>query len=194
MNRILVLILFCVIIIGSSCSKYRENNGESDYKTEGSIDEPDEITDGETGADTNDESSIDIQTETEDKIPANDSESQDAEEVISKNKVKIVYPNGDVYEGEMKKGMMDGYGIYTYANGDVYEGEFKENKQDGYGKLTSPNKFVYEGQMKKGMMDGYGIYTCLLYTSKDIEELVINRFRGTCRKYLVDINNQSIEF
>lgn len=39
MNRILVLILFCVIIIGSSCSKYRENNGESDYKTEGSIDE-----------------------------------------------------------------------------------------------------------------------------------------------------------
>ena len=30
------------------------------------------------------------------------------------------YQNGDIYDGDWKKGMKHGYGIYTYANGKRY--------------------------------------------------------------------------
>ena len=34
----------------------------------------------------------------------------------------LYYPNGNKYEGEWKNGLREGYGIYYYANGDRYEG------------------------------------------------------------------------
>lgn len=39
---------------------------------------------------------------------------------------KVVYSNGDVYEGETDKdtGLKDGWGLYIYANGEKYEGFF----------------------------------------------------------------------
>ena len=46
----------------------------------------------------------------------------------------MVYNNGDVYEGEWKKSMKEGKGIYYYKNGEegsVYEGEFHEDKRHG---------------------------------------------------------------
>jgi len=33
----------------------------------------------------------------------------------------MMYSNGDVYEGEMKKGCVTGCGIKRFANGDKYE-------------------------------------------------------------------------
>ena len=35
------------------------------------------------------------------------------------------YSNGDIYEGEFKNGLREGYGILYYSNGNKYEGEFK---------------------------------------------------------------------
>ena len=42
-------------------------------------------------------------------ISENDDLEIEAEAVIHENNVRIVYPNGDIYEGEMKNGMMDGF-------------------------------------------------------------------------------------
>ncbi|MBQ2135477.1 MAG: hypothetical protein II201_01170, partial [Clostridia bacterium] len=67
--------------------------------------------------------------------------------------------NGDVYEGNWKGGIMDGYGIHKCNNGDVYEGNWKGGIMDGYGIFKCNNGDVYEGNWKGGIMDGYGIYT-----------------------------------
>lgn len=48
---------------------------------------------------------------------------------------KKKYPNGDYYEGEMKKGVPHGFGKMTYVNGNTYEGAWKDGKY-GFGKMT----------------------------------------------------------
>ena len=39
------------------------------------------------------------------------------------------FPNGNVYEGEMKRGLMEGVGSMKYVTSSTYEGEWKEGKQ-----------------------------------------------------------------
>lgn len=54
-----------------------------------------------------------------------------------RQKAHYVSPDGDVYEGEMKNGKMDGKGKMIYANGDIYEGKWKWGFKWGKGKLIS---------------------------------------------------------
>ncbi|MDD3160786.1 MAG: hypothetical protein PHX49_02515 [Bacteroidales bacterium] len=65
----------------------------------------------------------------------------------------------DTYEGQFKKGLPDGIGIYTFgenltlggfvfAVGDTYEGAFKKGKFHGKGKITFVDK-------EKGVLEGY---------------------------------------
>eukprot|EP00978_Attheya_sp_CCMP212_P013942 scaffold35278_cov54-Attheya_sp.AAC.3 len=94
---------------------------------------------------------------------------------------KETFENGNMYEGEMKNGMMDGegtytevygryegnwkddkrdgQGTYTWANGGCYEGEFKNNMHHGNGKRVFVNGTIYEGNWKNNQKDGHGIYT-----------------------------------
>ncbi len=44
------------------------------------------------------------------------------------------FENGDAYEGDVKDGMPQGYGIYQYTNGDVFTGMFNNGKKEGKGK------------------------------------------------------------
>ena len=46
---------------------------------------------------------------------------------------RIIYPNGDKFEGTMVHGEMSGTGKITYANGDVYEGGMLKNRRIGKG-------------------------------------------------------------
>ena len=80
---------------------------------------------------------------------------------------KLEFPNGDVYEGEVKDEKMHGKGILTLSNGNEYEGKFKDNIiQDGT-TLTFEDihyyikgKSKYIGQYnKEGLPDGYGTFT-----------------------------------
>jgi len=34
--------------------------------------------------------------------------------------------NGDMYDGEWKKGVKHGWGRYAFANGDIYEGMWRD--------------------------------------------------------------------
>ncbi|MXX91038.1 MAG: hypothetical protein F4213_15405 [Boseongicola sp. SB0677_bin_26] len=37
----------------------------------------------------------------------------------------LSWPNGDRFEGEMRKGLPNGQGIHTFANGNAYKGRFR---------------------------------------------------------------------
>merc|ERR1712039_969025 len=50
-----------------------------------------------------------------------------------------------IYEGEFRKGKMDGEGIYHYANGRVYAGQWSQSQMNGHGKMTWPDGSVYSG-------------------------------------------------
>jgi hypothetical protein len=48
---------------------------------------------------------------------------------------KMVYPNGDIYEGEWTENLMQGEGSYTYKKtNDIYSGTWAGNKKNGEGR------------------------------------------------------------
>jgi DNA/RNA-binding domain of Phe-tRNA-synthetase-like protein len=63
-------------------------------------------------------------------------------------------------------------------------------RQSELGKLTLESTDVFFQLVGFDYGEGSSLYEAM----SDIENLIINRFHGTCRKYLVDINNPSIEF
>ena len=68
---------------------------------------------------------------------------------------KLTYSNGNVYEGEFKKGLPEGQGKQTFLSGDVYEGAFKNGYREGQGKYTFANGDVYyEGEWKNDDPEG----------------------------------------
>ena len=46
---------------------------------------------------------------------------------------KKVLENGDIYEGELKDGVMSGKGKYTFKSGSYYVGEFNNDAPNGKG-------------------------------------------------------------
>ena len=56
--------------------------------------------------------------------------------------------NGDVYEGEVSKGLPDGFGKFIYSNGDRFEGNHRKGKRHGQGKLTKKLGEVWTGEWK----------------------------------------------
>ena len=66
------------------------------------------------------------------------------------------------YEGEFKKNLKDGKGIYYFVDGGRYEGEFRDDKKEGRGTYYS-NKEPYKGdkyigEFKNNLREGKGIY------------------------------------
>jgi len=55
--------------------------------------------------------------------------------------------NGDIYEGNIKNGKIEGRKM-IYNNGDIYEGEFIDNKYNGNGTYYWKN-----GNNKKGIWE-----------------------------------------
>eukprot|EP00607_Mallomonas_marina_P000145 CAMPEP_0182428752 /NCGR_PEP_ID=MMETSP1167-20130531/23342_1 /TAXON_ID=2988 /ORGANISM="Mallomonas Sp, Strain CCMP3275" /LENGTH=223 /DNA_ID=CAMNT_0024611817 /DNA_START=126 /DNA_END=794 /DNA_ORIENTATION=+ len=73
---------------------------------------------------------------------------------------RMVYPNGDTYEGEFFENKMQGEGSYTYKKtNDIYSGTWVNNKKQGegryeFGQDTSILNGVWEnGQMVTGMWE-----------------------------------------
>ena len=64
---------------------------------------------------------------------------------------KIVFANGDIYEGGISGIYRNGKGKMTYAaTGDVYEGDFLNDEITGLGVYTYANGDVYEGSLMNG--------------------------------------------
>ena len=60
-------------------------------------------------------------------------------------KGKLVYPYGEIYEGDFKDGLRDGAGIFIDKKGDKYEGYYKDDLM--HGEFTI---FYKNGQIEKG--------------------------------------------
>ena len=68
-----------------------------------------------------------------------------------------VFPNGDVYSGFWKDGLMHGFGIYQYFNGNRYIGEFNRHSREGVGAYVVKNKSLFVGNYKNDKRNGVGI-------------------------------------
>ena len=75
---------------------------------------------------------------------------------IPDGKGRMLFENGDVYEGDFVFGKEHGNGVFTWANGDVYEGGFENGCPEGQGRLTWVSGDVYEGDFTVGTRTGYG--------------------------------------
>jgi hypothetical protein len=72
---------------------------------------------------------------------------------------KMVYDNGDTYEGDFVDGRRVGQGTYTFKNGQVYVGQFTDGLRNGKGKFTFSDGSTYEGSFVLGNFIGHGTYT-----------------------------------
>ena len=52
---------------------------------------------------------------------------------------------GNVYEGQSKKGRIDGVGVAKFRDGSVYEGDWSDSRRWGYGSLKFADGDIYEG-------------------------------------------------
>jgi hypothetical protein len=68
------------------------------------------------------------------------------------------FSNGDVYEGEFRRGKFSGSGVYYFYKSGRYEGGWVDGKYDGHGVETWARGSRYRGQYRQGMRAGYGIY------------------------------------
>ena len=68
------------------------------------------------------------------------------------------YDNGDMYEGSLRDGKFEGYGIYRWADGSTYQGLFHKGLQEKEGVATYvENSNTYKGQWHLGKRHGKGV-------------------------------------
>jgi serine/threonine protein kinase len=81
---------------------------------------------------------------------------------------KVVWDNGDQFEGTLVRGVKEGKGQFIWANGQRYKGDWAKGLPNGKGTIHFPNGNRYEGDMKDGVPNGTGT----IYFSNG------NRYRG----------------
>jgi len=72
---------------------------------------------------------------------------------------RIVWLNGDRYEGALVNGKKQGRGSFTWRDGQRYDGEWSEDRINGVGSLHYTNGDRYEGEFRNGEPHGKGTYT-----------------------------------
>jgi hypothetical protein len=73
--------------------------------------------------------------------------------IDSKCKIRLI---NEIYEGEVKQGLFNGFGKYIHSTTDIYYGEFKDGQKHGFGILTFSNGNVFRGSFKNGKISGLG--------------------------------------
>lgn len=72
-------------------------------------------------------------------------------------KCRIVTENGEVFVGDIKNNVKEGYGEFSGATD--YKGQWKSDLPDGKGVEEWKNGCKYEGMYVKGMRTGLGVFT-----------------------------------
>jgi hypothetical protein len=66
----------------------------------------------------------------------------------------IEFGNGDKFVGKMNPNLS--FGKMVYKNGDIYEGQFDGSRRDGVGKMICQNGDIYDGEWDSDQYDGKG--------------------------------------
>ncbi len=77
---------------------------------------------------------------------------------------KVVWANGDVFQGAMLNGQFHGKGLFVWANGASYDGDWRYDNPEGQAKLKFANGNQYEGSVINGKPHGQGT---MRYSSGD---------------------------
>ena len=118
---------------------------------------------------------------------------------------KIVYLNGDIYEGSVRNNKPEGFGYLKLTNGISYSGQFKEGIYSGHGVLKLPNGVlngyfedhvnvsgvfhysngvIFTGNWRNGFINGHGIFKYPVSVNGEIKydvfdcEIVDDIFEG----------------
>jgi hypothetical protein len=89
---------------------------------------------------------------------------QDAGGATWSGEGKVIWANGDVFEGTLDKGRREGMGRFSWADGQHYEGLWQNDRPQGSGKLRFPDGNQYEGEVADGFPQGQG---SMVYASGD---------------------------
>ena len=84
---------------------------------------------------------------------------------------RIVWDNGDQFDGTMVRGQKEGRGEFRWANGQRYSGDWARDQPNGQGTIRYPNGDRYTGEVRAGLPNGSGT----LYFANG------NRYRGEVR-------------
>jgi hypothetical protein len=67
--------------------------------------------------------------------------------------VKIMYPSGNLYTGEVKNYVRHGKGLFCYKKGYKYDGDFAYGKFSGFGVITNDyGEVVSKGVWRNGKL------------------------------------------
>ena len=77
---------------------------------------------------------------------------------------KVVWDNGDSFDGTLVQGQRQGEGQFIWANGQRYSGEWEQNQPRGLGLMQFSNGNRYQGRFADGLPQGQGV---LKYASGD---------------------------
>ena len=69
---------------------------------------------------------------------------------------RIVWDNGDQFDGTMVRGQKEGRGEFRWANGQRYSGDWSRDQPNGRGTIQYPNGDRYTGEMRAGLPNGTG--------------------------------------
>ena len=69
---------------------------------------------------------------------------------------RIVWDNGDQFEGVLVRGQKEGKGEFRWANGQRYRGDWSRDQPNGKGSIEFPNGDRYSGDMRNGLPNGTG--------------------------------------
>ncbi len=90
---------------------------------------------------------------------------RDAGSATFSGKGKLVWSNGDSFDGTLVKGQRHGRGLFVWANGQRYNGDWFNDKPQGEANIQFANGNRYEGQVLDGLPQGKGQ---IRYASGDI--------------------------
>jgi serine/threonine protein kinase len=69
---------------------------------------------------------------------------------------KIVWKDGNQFEGTLVRGVKEGSGTFVWRNGQRYSGDWAHDTPNGTGTITYPNGNSYKGEVKDGLPHGMG--------------------------------------
>jgi hypothetical protein len=81
---------------------------------------------------------------------------RDAGSATFSGKGKLVWSNGDSFDGTLVKGQRHGRGLFVWANGQRYHGDWFNDKPQGEANMQFANGNQYEGQVFDGLPQDKG--------------------------------------